>query len=104
MKQAPTSWMTDNSVVSCYFRCYTIHGTHNALVTRNTAFDTIGHCFYLEDGVEENNTITYNFAAKVAFIGPLANTGMRRCMCERVRVFVCVCVCVCFRACVRARV
>ncbi len=78
MGQSPTSWFTDNSVVACFFRCYTIHGTHSTLVTRNTAFNSIGHCYYMEDGVEENNTISFNQAAKIAFIGPLANTGMGR--------------------------
>ncbi len=72
MDHAPTSYITDNSVHDAYFRCYTIHGTHDALVTRNVAYNTVGHCFYMEDGVEENNTLSYNLAARVAFIGPLA--------------------------------
>lgn len=73
MGLAPTSYFKDNSVYDAFFRCYTIHGTHNTLVTRNVAFNTKGHCYYMEDGVEENNTISFNLAAKVAVIGAPVN-------------------------------
>jgi hypothetical protein len=46
---APGSYATDNSVHDSYFRCITIHGTHEILVSRNVAFKTHGHCYYLED-------------------------------------------------------
>lgn len=45
-----------------------IHGTSNSLIARNVAYDNIGHCFYLEDGIEENNIIAYNLAAFVHFM------------------------------------
>ena len=65
-----------------YFRCLSIHGTHNTTVTRNVAFDIYGHCYYIEDGVEvhlfiyafsliliyipqENNTLSFNLATNV---------------------------------------
>ena len=28
-----------------------------------------GHCYYLEDGVEEFNTLSYNLAAHIHFMG-----------------------------------
>lgn len=31
----------------------------------NVAFDILGHCFFLEDGVEENNTFKNNLGADV---------------------------------------
>jgi hypothetical protein len=33
-----------------FYRCLTIHATSNLLVQNNVAFDTTGHCFYLEVG------------------------------------------------------
>eukprot|EP00965_Chrysotila_dentata_P125783 4157975-Pleurochrysis_carterae.AAC.2 len=48
-----------------YYRCVAVHGTSNTSVSENVLFDVIGHCVYLEDGVEENNKITYNLAALV---------------------------------------
>ncbi len=47
---------------------YTIHGTHGLLVQGNTGFHIQGHCFYLEDGVEERNRLDGNFAG---FVHPL---------------------------------
>eukprot|EP01132_Coremiostelium_polycephalum_P011403 gene11403-13968_t len=63
------SYISDCSVHNSYYRCYTIHGTHNLTVTRNTAFNAFGHCYYLEDGVEENNTVTFNLGAYIKTIG-----------------------------------
>ncbi|EFA74742.1 hypothetical protein PPL_11773 [Heterostelium album PN500] len=67
------SYITDCSVLNAYFRCYTIHGTNNVTVSENVAFNSLGHCFYLEDGVEENNTLSYNLAAYVHIIGEPAS-------------------------------
>lgn len=53
-----------------------IHGTHNVTLTRNVAHDITGHCYYLEDGVEENNTLSYNLASFIKVIGrPAAGGG-----------------------------
>eukprot|EP01132_Coremiostelium_polycephalum_P000408 gene408-516_t len=68
-KTLTRSFISDCSVYHCFYRCYTIHGTNNVTVTRNVAFKTFGHCYYLEDGVEENNTLSYNLAARVNTIG-----------------------------------
>ncbi|KAK2078299.1 hypothetical protein QBZ16_004168 [Prototheca wickerhamii] len=62
-------YFADNSVYKSYFRCYVVHGTNNTVVQRNTAFDNWGHCYYLEDGVEELNTIQHNLAALVRVMG-----------------------------------
>eukprot|EP01132_Coremiostelium_polycephalum_P010213 gene10213-12524_t len=77
-KTLTKSYISDCSVYDCYYRCYTIHGTNNVLVTRNVAYKTFGHCYYLEDGVEENNTLSYNLAARVNTIGrPAAGPSQR---------------------------
>ena len=39
------------------------------------AFDVIGFCYYLEDGVEEHNVIEHNLAALVHFIGAPARAS-----------------------------
>ena len=39
-----------NPAAACrsFYRCFTIHATSNLLVQNNVAFDSTGHCFYLE--------------------------------------------------------
>ncbi|GAM19287.1 hypothetical protein SAMD00019534_024620, partial [Acytostelium subglobosum LB1] len=74
-KTVKKSYITDCAVISSFFRCYTIHATNNLTVERNVAYDATGHCYYIEDGVEENNTVSYNFAAFVHSIGAPANGG-----------------------------
>ena len=60
------SYLEDSVIRRSFFRCASIHGTNNTRLSRNIAFDVIGHCYYLEDGVEENNLIEYNLAAHVS--------------------------------------
>jgi hypothetical protein len=38
------------------------------LVSENVAYDVTGFCYYLEDGIEERNTFSYNLAAHIHFI------------------------------------
>jgi hypothetical protein len=45
-------------------------------VTENVAYDVTGYCYYLEDGVEENNTLSFNLAAHIHAIGPKPPNGM----------------------------
>jgi hypothetical protein len=54
------NYVQDCVVYKSYYRCATLHGTNYARLSRNVAFDAHGHCFYLEDGVEEQNTIEFN--------------------------------------------
>jgi cell surface hyaluronidase len=50
-----------NSVMHHNFnRCITIHGTGKLLIQNNAAFDTVGHCYFLEDGSETANTLEGN--------------------------------------------
>eukprot|EP01064_Diplonema_japonicum_P030132 TRINITY_DN5043_c0_g1_i1.p1 TRINITY_DN5043_c0_g1~~TRINITY_DN5043_c0_g1_i1.p1 ORF type:complete len:1658 (+),score=453.57 TRINITY_DN5043_c0_g1_i1:47-5020(+) len=69
------SFFSDNVARDTYFRCFVIHGTHEVLETENVAFNATGNCFYVEDGVEENNTVSYNLAAYVKPIGAAAAGG-----------------------------
>ena len=38
----------------------TVHGTHGVNVINNVAYNTFGHCYFLEDGGERNTTIAGN--------------------------------------------
>ena len=54
------SYVNDNSIHDSFNRCLTIHGTHNVVAERNVAVDTIGHCYFFEDGIEHGNTLEGN--------------------------------------------
>ncbi|MBO9517021.1 MAG: hypothetical protein J7493_03035, partial [Porphyrobacter sp.] len=43
-----------------YSRCVTVHGTNNVRVENNVTFNTVGHCFFLEDAVETGNQFVHN--------------------------------------------
>lgn len=57
---SPSSYVQYSSVHHCYNRCITIHGTNGVHLTSNVCFDTIGHCYFFEDGVETNNVLRGN--------------------------------------------
>jgi hypothetical protein len=59
------SFMQDSSVWRSYYRCASLHGTLGARLSRNVAHDVVGHCYYLEDGVEERNLLDFNLASRV---------------------------------------
>ena len=40
----------------------TCHGTHGCLIEHNMAFNTYGHCFFMEDGVEWGTVMRGNLA------------------------------------------
>ena len=63
------SYVSDAAVHQSYYRCMSIHGTHRLTLAHSVAYDAIGHCWYLEDAVEENNTLAFNLAAHVHFMG-----------------------------------
>ncbi|MBK1880052.1 Ig-like domain-containing protein [Pelagicoccus mobilis] len=56
-------YFSDNAVHDSFNRGVTIHGTDFTTVSNNFFYNTIGHTVFLEDGVEKNNTITYNVVA-----------------------------------------
>lgn len=59
-----------------YFRCYVVHATSFATLKNNVAFNSQGHCYYLEDGVEEQNVIDRNLAMFVNILGTVSVTVM----------------------------
>src|SRR6187431_217595 len=43
-------------------RCVTVHGTNFLRVENNVTYNTVGHCFFLEDGIEHGNEFIHNLA------------------------------------------
>ncbi|XP_064609227.1 cell surface hyaluronidase-like [Liolophura sinensis] len=55
-----SAYVKDLSIHHCYNRCVTVHGTSSLTVSNVVGYDTLGHCFFLEDGNEQNNTFHHN--------------------------------------------
>lgn len=66
------NYLIDSSVHDSFYRCASIHGTNDVVLSQNVAHNVRGHCYYLEDGVEERNTIEYNLASFIHPIGLVA--------------------------------
>jgi len=55
-------YVRNASIHDTYNRCVTIHGTDNLRVENNVTFNTVGHCFFMEDGIENGNEFIRNLA------------------------------------------
>ncbi|MBO9582220.1 MAG: hypothetical protein J7498_15135, partial [Sphingobium sp.] len=53
-------YVQNASIHNTYSRCVTVHGTNNLRIENNVTFDTVGHCFFLEDAVETGNQFVHN--------------------------------------------
>lgn len=69
------SYIRSSSIHRSFFKCVTIHASNSVLAARNVAFDIIGHCLYLEDGVELNNVVEFNLHAHIHPIGKPPGAG-----------------------------
>ncbi len=58
--EAAGQYIQNSSIHDTYSRCVTVHGTNNARVENNVTYNTVGHCFFLEDGVETGNQFIRN--------------------------------------------
>ena len=65
------SYVRKNSIHHTYNRAISIHGVHFLRVQDNVAFETRGHTYFVEDGVETKNVITGNLGANTRelFVG-----------------------------------
>lgn len=75
--------------VTCHltlsWSCYRWHCTLVFLQIKDTiGFDTLGHCFFLEDGVEQRNTLFHNLGL-LTKPGTLLPTDRNNSMCTTVR-------------------
>jgi cell migration-inducing and hyaluronan-binding protein len=53
-------YVRNAAIHDTYSRCVTIHGTNNVQVENNVTFNNVGHCFFLEDGIETGNQFVRN--------------------------------------------
>src|SRR6185295_12637849 len=57
---AQGQYIKNSAVHDTYSRCVTVHGTNYLDVENNVTYNNIGHCFFLEDGVEHDNKFVHN--------------------------------------------
>ena len=55
-------YIKNASIHDTFNRCVTVHGTNNLRIENNVTFNTVGHCFFLEDGIERGNEFVRNLA------------------------------------------
>ncbi|MGX7896389.1 G8 domain-containing protein [Tsuneonella sp. HG222] len=58
--EGKSQYIKNSSIHDTYSRCVTVHGTNNLTVENNVTFNTVGHCFFLEDGIETGNQYVRN--------------------------------------------
>ena len=59
---ADGQYIQNSAIHDTYSRCVTVHGTNNLRVENNVTYNTVGHCFFLEDGIEHGNHFIRNLA------------------------------------------
>ncbi|KAL2294836.1 hypothetical protein Nmel_008589 [Mimus melanotis] len=72
------------SIHHCFSRCVTIHATNGLLIKDTIGYDTLGHCFFIEDGIEQRNTLFHNLGL-VTKPGTLLPTDRNSSMCIGIR-------------------
>jgi cell migration-inducing and hyaluronan-binding protein len=55
-------YIANSSIHDTYSRCVTVHATNNVRVENNVTYNTVGHCFFLEDAIETGNQFVHNLA------------------------------------------
>ena len=58
----PEGRIRNAGIHDTFNRCVTVHGTNNLQVENNVTYNTVGHCFFLEDGIETGNQYVRNLA------------------------------------------
>src|SRR5580692_3036571 len=57
---AQGQYIKNSAIHDTYSRCVTVHGTNYLDIENNVTYNTIGHCFFLEDAVEHGNQFVHN--------------------------------------------
>ncbi|GIL53447.1 hypothetical protein Vafri_9024 [Volvox africanus] len=68
------TWVRGCAIHHTYNRAITVHGTHRAIIQNVTAYHTMGHTFFLEDGIESMTLMDGNIAIYVKVSDALLNT------------------------------
>src|SRR5688572_6265238 len=59
---AKGQYIKNAAIHDTYNRCVTVHGTNFLRVENNVTYNNVGHCFFLEDGIEHGNEFVRNLA------------------------------------------
>ncbi|XP_066513496.1 cell surface hyaluronidase-like [Hoplias malabaricus] len=78
------TYLDSLSIHHSFSRCVAIHATNGLLVRDTVAHDTLGHCFFLEDGTEQRNTFFHNLGL-VTRPGTILPTDRNDTMCTEIR-------------------
>uniref|UniRef100_A0AAR2JE45 G8 domain-containing protein n=1 Tax=Pygocentrus nattereri TaxID=42514 RepID=A0AAR2JE45_PYGNA len=78
------TYLDSLSIHHSFSRCVTIHATNGLLVRDTVGYDALGHCFFLEDGIEQRNTFFHNLGL-VTKPGTLLPTDRNDTMCTEIR-------------------
>ena len=62
------SIVSKNTIRQSNQRCVVVHGTNKLRIQENVAFDTKGHCYMTEDGMEMNNQFIRNLGAQTGSV------------------------------------
>jgi len=62
---AKGQYIRNAAIHDTYNRCVTVHGTNDVRVENNVTYNIVGHCFFLEDGIEHGNQFVHNLAIQV---------------------------------------
>jgi cell migration-inducing and hyaluronan-binding protein len=57
---AQGQYIRNAAIHDTFNRCVTVHGTNYLQVENNVTYNTVGHCFFLEDGIEHDNRYVRN--------------------------------------------
>jgi hypothetical protein len=58
-------YIRNASIHDTFNRCVTVHGTNELQVHNNVTYNIVGHCFFMEDGIEHGNTFSKNLAIQI---------------------------------------
>uniref|UniRef100_A0A3Q1H0Y1 hyaluronoglucosaminidase n=1 Tax=Anabas testudineus TaxID=64144 RepID=A0A3Q1H0Y1_ANATE len=72
------------SIHHSFSRCLTIHATNGLLVKDTLGYNTLGHCFFLEDGIEQRNTFYHNLGL-LTQPGTLLPTDRNETLCTSIK-------------------
>src|SRR5690606_21657180 len=62
---AKGQYIKNSAIHDTFTRCVTVHGTHNLRVENNVTYNAVGHCFFIEDGIETGNEFVRNLAIQI---------------------------------------
>src|SRR5581483_3989657 len=62
---AKGQYIKNSAIHDTYNRCVTVHGTNFVRVENNVTYNIVGHCFFLEDGIEHGNEFVHNLAIQI---------------------------------------